>query len=86
MTPALADGLAMSALSHNLHLSIRRALNVARDHHHVHATPEHLLLALTGDPEAVPALLACNVDLTKLRDDLLTSLSRVSANVLSSHY
>jgi ATP-dependent Clp protease adapter protein ClpS len=74
----------MSALSQNLHLSIRRALNIARDHHHGYATPEHLLLALTDDPEAAPALLACNVDLTKLRDDLLTSLSRVSANVLSS--
>ena len=84
MTPALADGLAMSALSHNLHLSIRRALNIARDHHHGHATPEHLLLALTGDPEAVPALLACNVDLTKLRDDLSMSLSRASASSLSS--
>jgi len=76
--------LAMSALSQNLHLSIRRALNIARDHHHGRATPEHLLLALTDDPEAVPALLACNVDLTKLRDDLSTSLSTANVNVLSS--
>jgi ATP-dependent Clp protease adapter protein ClpS len=84
MTPTLVDGLAMSALSQNLHLSIRRALNIARDHHHGHATPEHLLLALTDDPEAVPALLACNVDLTKLRDALSTSPSPASANVLLS--
>src|SRR5262249_40067645 len=84
MTPALVDGFAMSALSQNLHLSIGHALNIARDHHHSHATPEHLLLALTDDPEAVPALLACNVDLTKLRDDLSMSLSAASANVLSS--
>ena len=84
MTPALVDGFAMSALSQNLHLSISRALNIARDHHHSHATPEHLLLALTDNPEAVPALLACNVDLTKLRDDLSMSLSPASANVLSS--
>lgn len=84
MMPTLVDGLGRSALSQNLHLSIRRALNIARDHHHGHATPEHLLLALTDDPEAVPALLACNVNLTKLRDDLSRSLLPASANVLSS--
>lgn len=73
----------MSALSQNLHQSIRRALNIAWDYHHSEATPEHLLFALTDDPKATPVLLACNVDLAKLRDDLSSSLSRASANVQS---
>jgi ATP-dependent Clp protease adapter protein ClpS len=74
----------MSALSQNLHQSIRRALNVARDHHHSDATPEHLLFALTDDPEAAPVLLACDVDLAKLRDNLTSSMSRASTYVQSS--
>jgi ATP-dependent Clp protease adapter protein ClpS len=81
---AYVDGLVMSALSQNLHQSIRRALNIARDYHQGDATPEHLLFALTDDPEATPVLLACNVDRAKLRDDLSASLSRASANVQSS--
>jgi ATP-dependent Clp protease ATP-binding subunit ClpA len=81
---AHVGGLAMSALSQNLHQSIRRALNIARDYHQVEATPEHLLFALTDDPEAAPVLLACNIDLAKLRDDLLSSLRRANTNVLSS--
>jgi len=74
----------MSALSKNLHQSIRRALNSARDYHQVEATPEHLLFALTDDSEATAVLLACNVDLAKLRDDISRRLSRASANVQSS--
>jgi ATP-dependent Clp protease adapter protein ClpS len=74
----------MSALSQNLHQSVRRALNVARDYHQGEATPEHLLFALTDDPEVTPVFLACNVDIAKLRSDLSTSLSRASANVQSS--
>jgi ATP-dependent Clp protease ATP-binding subunit ClpA len=81
---AHVGGLAMSALSQNLHQSIRRALNIARDYHQGERTPEHLPLALTDDPDARPVLLACNVDLAKLRDDLSTSLSRASANVQAS--
>jgi ATP-dependent Clp protease adapter protein ClpS len=77
-------GLAMSALSQSLHQSILRALSIAREYHQREATPEHLLFALTEDPEATPVLLARNVDVAKLRDDLSTSLSRASANVQSS--
>lgn len=84
---AHVGGLAMSALSSNLHQSIRRALNIARDYHQGVGAPEHLLFALTDDPEATPVLLACNIDLAKLRDDLSTSLSvqaRMSGHPLRS--
>jgi ATP-dependent Clp protease adapter protein ClpS len=66
----------MSALSPNLHQSIRRALRIARGCDR--ATPEHLLLALTDDPDAAPVMRACNVDLEQLRRVVSMSLLHVS--------
>jgi ATP-dependent Clp protease ATP-binding subunit ClpA len=62
-----------TALSQNPHQSIRRALTIAQERHRGHATSEHLLHALTDDPDAAPIMRACNVDLEKLRDALLMS-------------
>ena len=59
-----------SVLSRNLEESIHRAMVDARERRHEFATIEHLLLALSEDPDAVAVLRACGVDLDKLREDL----------------
>ena len=61
----------MATFSENLEQSIHRAIALASERHHELATLEHLLLALTDDPDAVGVLKACNVDLEQLRQSLL---------------
>jgi ATP-dependent Clp protease ATP-binding subunit ClpA len=58
-------------LSKNLEQTLHRALAHATERRHEYATLEHLLLALTEDPEAVPVLKACGVDIAQLGRDLL---------------
>ncbi|SUS07007.1 ATPase and specificity subunit of ClpA-ClpP ATP-dependent serine protease, chaperone activity [uncultured Defluviicoccus sp.] len=58
-------------LSKNLEQTLHRALALATERRHEYATLEHLLLALTEDPEAVPVLKACGVDIAQLGRDLL---------------
>ena len=66
-------------LSRHLEQSLHRALGLAHERHHEYATLEHLLLSLTEDQDAVAVFRACNVDLDKLRLDIIhfldTSLS-----------
>ncbi|MEY4679928.1 MAG: ATP-dependent Clp protease ATP-binding subunit ClpA [Alphaproteobacteria bacterium] len=57
-------------LSRNLEQSLHRALAHANERRHEYATLEHLLMALTEDPDAVAVLKACGVDVDKLREDL----------------
>jgi len=57
-------------LSRNLEQSLHRALNIAGEYHHEFATLEHLLLALTDDPDAISVLRACEVDLDKVHGDV----------------
>jgi ATP-dependent Clp protease adapter protein ClpS len=68
----------MPTISQNLEQSLRRAAALAEQWRHECATPEHLLLALTDDPDAARVMQACNVDLQKLRDAILASLSPIS--------
>jgi ATP-dependent Clp protease adapter protein ClpS len=70
----------MSALSQDLHRSIRRACAIAREQCHACATPEHLLLSLTDDPDAAPVMRACDVDLEQLRRAVAMSLPRASGD------
>jgi ATP-dependent Clp protease adapter protein ClpS len=65
----------MPAFSQNLDQSLRRAAALAERWRQECTTPEHLLLALTDDPDAARVMQACNVDLQKLRDAILASLS-----------
>ena len=58
-------------LSRNLEQTLHRALALATERRHEYATLEHLLLALTEDQDAAAVLRACNVDLQKLRSDLI---------------
>lgn len=62
-------------LSENLQSSLRRALELAREHAHDYVTLEHLLLALLDDPDARGALLALGADLGRLRADLTTFIA-----------
>jgi ATP-dependent Clp protease adapter protein ClpS len=63
------------AFSQGLDRSLRRAVSLAGPQPHEGVMPEHLLLALTDDPDAAPVMQACNVDLEKLRDAVLASMS-----------
>jgi ATP-dependent Clp protease ATP-binding subunit ClpA len=58
-------------LSPNLEKSLQRALGYASERRHEYATLEHLLLALTEDQDAAAVLRACNVEIQKLRADLI---------------
>jgi ATP-dependent Clp protease ATP-binding subunit ClpA len=53
-------------LSKNLEITLHKALNIAREHNHEYSTLEHLLLALTEDPDASLALKGCAVDIETL--------------------
>nr|WP_206692760.1 MULTISPECIES: ATP-dependent Clp protease ATP-binding subunit ClpA [unclassified Paracoccus (in: a-proteobacteria)] len=68
--------------------AIHQALALANEHRHELATLEHLLLALTEEPDAVKVMRACNVDLEDLRktlvdfieDDLSTLITDVEGS------
>lgn len=54
----------------NLEETLRRALDIAAGHRHEYATLEHLLLALTQDPDALNVLKGCGINIGKLQADL----------------
>ena len=57
-------------ISDTLQSSIIRAAELAAELGHEWVTPEHLLLALTSDPDALAALEALGVSVERLRQDL----------------
>ncbi|MFV9876013.1 MAG: AAA family ATPase [Rickettsiales endosymbiont of Dermacentor nuttalli] len=63
-------------LSKNLELSLHRALNIALEYKHEYATLEHLLLALSDDPDAKNALRVCNANIALLCNRLKEFLNR----------
>ena len=60
----------MPAFSKELEQGLHRALVLANDRSHEYSTLEHLLLALTEDPDAVAVMEACGVDIEQLRGNL----------------
>src|SRR6201997_2142227 len=64
----------MPTFSRSLEQSLHRALALANERHHEYATLEHLLLALVDDQDAAAVMRACNVDLDKLRRNLVSYL------------
>ncbi|MEZ7813350.1 MAG: ATP-dependent Clp protease ATP-binding subunit ClpA [Paracoccaceae bacterium] len=60
----------MPSFSTTLEQAIHSALSLANDRKHELATLEHLLLALTDEPEAARVLQACAVNLATLRSTL----------------
>ncbi|MDR6950905.1 ATP-dependent Clp protease ATP-binding subunit ClpA [Ancylobacter sp. 3268] len=61
----------MPTFSRSLEQSLHRALALANERHHEYATLEHLLLSLVDDQDAAAVMRACNVDLEKLRRNLV---------------
>lgn len=62
-------------LSKNLEMSLHRALSVAVEYRHEYATLEHLLLALSEDPDAAAVMRGCGINLNGLRDSLINFLT-----------
>ena len=71
--PTMIDNVKTSP---NLTLSLDRAQGHARDLRHREVGVEHLLLALTDDPDATGSLEACGVDLARLKTDIATHVSK----------
>ena len=68
-------------LSEELEDTLRRALAIAGDHAHEFATLEHLLLAMTEDPDALSVLTGCKVDVEQLREMLQTHIDDEFATI-----
>jgi len=72
-------------LSPNLEKTLHRALGYANERRHDFATLEHLLLALTEDPDAIAVMRACNLDIDRLRRDLVDYIDNQLGNLISNH-
>ncbi|QFU07793.1 ATP-dependent Clp protease ATP-binding subunit ClpA [Rhodobacteraceae bacterium THAF1] len=78
----------MPSFSTTLEQAIHQALALANTRRHELATLEHLLLALTDEPDAAKVMRACSVDLEELKqtlvefidDDLSTLVTDVEGN------
>ncbi|MBI4274214.1 MAG: ATP-dependent Clp protease ATP-binding subunit ClpA [Rhizobiales bacterium] len=73
----------MPSFSRSLEQSLHRALALANERHHEYATLEHLLLALIDDSDAAAVMRACNVDLDKLRRNLVAYLESELENLIT---
>jgi ATP-dependent Clp protease ATP-binding subunit ClpA len=67
-------------LSKNLEISLHRALALAKKYRHEYATLEHLLYALTDDPDASAVLRGCGIGLPEIKKQICEFLE----NELSS--
>src|SRR3984957_19678919 len=54
-------------LSKNLEISLHRALALAKKYRHEYATLEHLLYALTDDPDAAAVMRGCGINLPDIK-------------------
>ena len=57
-------------LSSNLEKTLHDAYNLASTHKHELVTLEHLLYALTDDNDALSVLMACGIDIAKIKHQL----------------
>ncbi len=67
-------------LSKNLEISLHRALALAKKYRHEYATLEHLLYALTDDPDAAAVMRGCGIGLP----DIKKHISEFLENELTS--
>ncbi|MEM6637908.1 MAG: ATP-dependent Clp protease ATP-binding subunit ClpA [Pseudomonadota bacterium] len=78
----------MPSFSNTLEQAIHQALALANERRHELATLEHLLLALTEEPDAAKVMQACSVDLDQLKrtltefidDDLSTLVTDIDGS------
>ncbi|MBB4210682.1 ATP-dependent Clp protease ATP-binding subunit ClpA [Rhodothalassium salexigens DSM 2132] len=71
----------MPSFSPHLEQTLHRALAEANARKHEYATLEHLLLGLLEDRDAVAVLKACNVDIARLRHNLIGYLDEELQNL-----
>src|SRR4030081_349204 len=76
----------MPTFSRSLEQSLHRALALANERHHEYATLEHLLLALIEDQDAAAVMSACNVDLEKLKRNLVDYIDGELDNLVMEGY
>jgi ATP-dependent Clp protease ATP-binding subunit ClpA len=57
-------------LSKNLEISLHRALALAKKYRHEYATLEHLLYALTDDPDAAAVMRGCGINLPEIKKQI----------------
>jgi ATP-dependent Clp protease ATP-binding subunit ClpA len=70
-------------LSKNLEATLHRALDLATARRHEYATLEHLLLALTDDPDALAVMRSCGADVGDLQDQLVRYLDTELMNLIN---
>ncbi len=72
----------MPGFSPDLEKSLHRALALANERQHEFATLEHLLMALTEDPDAGSVMRACSVEVDDLRQNLSEYLDEELSNLV----
>ncbi|WP_018390647.1 ATP-dependent Clp protease ATP-binding subunit ClpA [Ancylobacter sp. FA202] len=72
----------MPTFSRSLEQSLHRALALANERHHEYATLEHLLLSLVDDQDSAAVMRACNVDIDKLRRNLVEYIDTELENLV----
>jgi ATP-dependent Clp protease ATP-binding subunit ClpA len=70
-------------LSKNLEATLHRALDLATARRHEYATLEHLLLALTDDPDALAVMRSCGASTTDLQEQLVRYLDTELMNLIN---
>lgn len=73
----------MPSFSRSLEKALHQALAFANERHQEYATLEHLLLALIEDQDAAAVMRACNVDLEKLKRDLVEYIDTELDNLVT---
>ncbi|MGD9741620.1 MAG: ATP-dependent Clp protease ATP-binding subunit ClpA [Dongiaceae bacterium] len=69
-------------LSPNLEQTLHRALAYANERRHDFATLEHLLLALADDQDAVAVMRACNLDVERLKREIVDYIDNQLSNLV----
>ncbi len=77
MTNTIVDELGRIPMSPFLGATLSRAAAYADAQGHLQVTIEHLLLALTEDPEATVVLKSSNIDIARLSADVSAQLGRI---------
>lgn len=77
MTAMVAEDLAQIPMSPFLAASLERAANYAEEQAHREVTLEHVLLALTEDPEASVILRTSDIEIERLQSDVSNYLGNV---------
>jgi hypothetical protein len=83
MPQSIADHFASVPMSPSLGRALGKAQEAAREQSHRALLLEHLLLALTEDPDATTVLKACNVDVLRLGTDVSDYLGRLPEDMRS---